>query len=203
MPTYGSTYQVYGSHACGNCGVPHARFMHVKETSRSRFKLMHFMAEITARHQNGGIFTHNMGSQRFMLGLLISGNQILVAASGNNNNKITATANALGYTVCPAIVNTAGNRSRVNRLIPQPQYAGTQVMGDPNPGNCAAPRLIQHATTLPAVKANWRAWEMSEVFFHPKTSHRTASAPYWVHGLSAHSCGTCENLVPILMCPRP
>ena len=97
MPTYGSTYQVYGSHACSACSESHARVLHIKETRRSRFKLMQFMAEITARHQNGGILAHNIGgNQRFMLGLMVSGDRIFVAASGNNNNRITDAAQAKG-----------------------------------------------------------------------------------------------------------
>lgn len=201
MPTYGSTHQVYGSRACASCQQPHASWLHIKETHRSRFKLMQFLAEVTARHPNGGIFTHDIGNTRYMVGLLISGGTIFVAASGNNNNRIQPAAQAKGYVLCNRITNPAGNRSRVGRVIPTVQYQAAQAPAEPSPGNCAAPRLIQHACAN-GHAGNYRTWEMSEVYYEPNTGRRTANDSYWMHGLSAHSCGTCENLVPLLMCPR-
>jgi hypothetical protein len=91
----------------------------------------------------------------------------------------------------------------VRRQIPAQEYQATQGPGGPTPGNCAAPRLIQHAFTIPAVAENWRNWEMSEVYYQPNTARRTQDDSQWVHGLSAHHCTTCERLVPLLMCTRP
>jgi len=200
--TYGSQYQIYGAGTCPKCTVPHAKFMRIKETSKSRFKILQFQRELMCR--TSGPLTINVGAgQKFMVGLLISGQTILVAASGNNNGRIQATANLKGYTLCPQINGYVGHQSRVGRNIPTNEYQHTRAPGAPNPGQCAAPRLIQHALTIPAVKNNWRNWEMSEVYYQPNTERRTRDNSHWVHGLSAHHCNTCDNLIPLLMCTRP
>lgn len=200
--TYGSEYQKYGAGTCPRCGVPHAGFMHIKETQRSRFKLMQFNAELMAR--TSAPLHINVGAiQKFMIGILISNHTILVATSGSNNNRIQPVATLKNYILCPQITVTSGHHSRVGRLIPQAEYQATQAPGAPTPGQCAAPRLIQHAFTIPSVAANWRNWELSEVFYQPNTARRTQDNLPWVHGLSAHHCATCDSLVPLLMCTRP
>ena len=199
---YGSTYQRYGAGPCPRCTVPHASFMHIKETQRSRFKIMQFNAEMMSRSAVPPNINVGAG-QKFMVGLLISGNTVLVAASGSNNGRIQTTAQLKNYTLCPMITGIAGHTSRVGRAIPAAEYQATQAAGAGAPGQCAAPRLIQHAFTIPAVAANWRNWEMSEVYYQPNTERRTQDNLYWVHGLSAHHCATCDRLVPLLMCTRP
>ena len=199
---YGDAYQRYGAGSCPRCGQPHANFLHIKETRRSRFKIMQFNAELMARSAMPP--TINVGAgQKFMIGLLVSGATVLVSASGNNRNRIQPVAQLKGYILCPDINVPNGHRSRIGRAIPTAEYQATQAAGANAPGRCAAPRLIQHAFTLPAVKANWRNWELSEVFYQPNTTRRTRDDLHWVHGLSAHHCGTCDNLVPLLMCTRP
>lgn len=199
---YGSTYQRYGAGRCPRCNVAHANFLHTTETQRSRFKIMQFNAELMAQSALPPMINVGAG-QKFMVGLLISGQAVLVAASGNNNNRIQRIAQLKHYTLCPAVNGFAGHRSRVGRVIPTAEYQATQAAGAGAPGQCAAPRLIQHAFTIPAVAANWRNWELSEVFYQPNTERRTRDDLHWIHGLSAHHCGTCESLVPLLMCTRP
>jgi hypothetical protein len=45
MPLYGEHYQVYGGHMCALCNRQHERFT-LEETSKSRFKLLQFAAEL-------------------------------------------------------------------------------------------------------------------------------------------------------------
>lgn len=47
MPLYGEHYQVYGAHTCALCGRKHERFL-LEETSKSRFKLLQFSAELAS-----------------------------------------------------------------------------------------------------------------------------------------------------------
>ena len=208
---YGGSYQVYGAGVCPNCGVAHAPAFQIKESQRSRFKLMQFMAEmstiLTATPSIGPSrppLVHAGAGQRFMLGILISGASTLVAASGNNHTRhdFERVAQMKGYTTCPPRKAMEGfNVSAVGRRIPTGQYMATQRAGASPPGSCAAPRLIQKAFSIPAIAVNRQHWEMSEVFYQPNTERRTRNDPYWVHGLSAHHCATCDNLVPLLMCP--
>jgi hypothetical protein len=176
--------------------------LHIKETQQSRFKIMQFNAELMARSALPPMINIGVG-QKFMIGLLISNQTVLVAASGNNNNRIAPTAILKNYVLCPDINGSAGHHSRVGRAIPTAEYQATQAPGASEPGRCAAPRLIQHAFTIPPVAANWRNWELSEVFYQPNTERRTRDDLYWVHGLSAHHCNTCNILIPLLMCTRP
>ncbi len=160
-----------------------------------------------------------------MLGLLISGRTVLVAASGasrppglkrkektgekrgrQTHSKLVPVANLKGYTLCPAIDATVAHTSRVGRTISTDEYAATQAANAGPPGVCAAPKLIHHACSVPALRENWANWEMSEVFYLPDTDSRTPKGdknpPRWTHGLSAPHCGTCYKLIPLLMCPR-
>lgn len=199
---YGEYYQRYGAGVCPRCNVPHAMFLTIKETARSRFKLLQFNAELMAQFSRPP--TINVGGgQKFMTGLLISGNDVLVAASGSNNRRIEATANLKGYILCPEIRTSAGHFSRVGAAIPTLDYESTHRDGASQPGTCAAPRLIEHAFTIPRIKNNWRNWEMSEIFYQPNTARRTRDDLFWVHGLSAPHCATCDSLIALLMCTRP
>jgi len=210
----GTRYQAYGAGPCSLCRQPHAVPLHVKESSASRFKLMQFAAELMSH--TSAVPPPNIavtGENRFMLGLLISGRNVLVSASGDNSrrgNKVQAKlvpiAKLKGYTLCPPIDRTVAQTSRVGRTISVAEYAGAQAAGAAPPGLCAAPKLIHYACSVPALKENWANWEMSEVFYLPDTKKRTPkpgkNAPRWTHGLSAPHCATCNNLIPLLMCPR-
>lgn len=199
---YGEYYQRYGAGVCPRCNVPHAMFLTIKETARSRFKLLQFNAELMAQFSRPPtIFVG--AKQKFMTGILISGNDVLVAASGSNNRRIEATANLKGYTLCPEIHDSVGHISRVGAAIPTLVYQSTHRAGASQPGLCAAPRLIQHAFSIPDVRSNWRNWEMSEIFYQPNTKRRTQDNLVWAHGLSAPHCATCDSLIALLMCTRP
>jgi hypothetical protein len=202
---YGGHYLIYGSGFCAHCGARHAAGAQLRETPRSRFRLVQLMAEMSTTFQAGGRpLVHAGAGQKFMLGLLIAGGRTYVATSGGNlaNAAFVAAAGRKGYTICPARRPLVGvNRSAGGRAIPAGQYMAMQAAGASPAGDCAAPRMIQRALELGAV--NPAGWEMSESYYQPNTDRRLRDDSCWVHGLSAHSCKTCENLVPLLLCPRP
>ena len=210
---YGDKYQIYGAGNCPNCHRIHAPQYQINETQSSRFRLMQFIAEmstiLTPAPPIGPSrppIMHGSARQKYMIGVLISGGTTLVAASGTNHNKadFQRVANMKGYQICPprkALLDI--NTSLGGRQIPAGQYMATQRGGASPPGDCAAPRLIQQALSVPALAGNYNNWAMSEVFYQPNTQRRTRDDPYWVHGLSAHHCATCDNLVPLLMCAIP
>ncbi|MEM9458730.1 MAG: hypothetical protein AAGF11_31425 [Myxococcota bacterium] len=202
---YGEHYQVYGATQCPNCNQVHAPTHQIPETQRSRFRLMQLMSEMSTTVTAGNAPVISGGAkQKFMVGLLISGNDIIVAASGGGyrTGAFVNAAAAKGYAVCPPRSATEGvNLSVVDRVIPSDQYAGCQADGASPAGACAAPRLIQYALSQPGMAANRANWEMSEIMYQPNTGRRAKDNLVWVHGLSAPHCATCENLVPLLMCP--
>jgi hypothetical protein len=159
------------------------------------------MAPDTPGRNWKALMTEPGAGQKFMVGLLLSGETQLVAASGKNNSKLQFLAQSMGLILCPEITSTTEHLSCVGRVIAPAEYEATQAIGGPTPGNCAAPRLIEHAFTLPNVRANMANWEMSEIYYQPNTKRRTKDDLYWEHGLSAHHCDTCDALVPLLMCP--
>ncbi len=217
---YGSRYEVYGAGVCVRCGRAHPAASQIPETQQSRFKLMQFLAEMStamAGTPEDYVVGRTVGpfrppiidagaGQKFMVGLLLAGGQTLVSVSGNNlaNGAFTAAVTRKRYVVCGARKAPVGvHNSVVDRVIPAGQYMATQGAGASPAGDCAAPRLIERAFELiPAGPLrDPSTWAMSEVFYQPKTSRRTADDLHWVHGLSAHSCATCQNLVPLLLCP--
>jgi hypothetical protein len=176
------------------------------ETSRSRFRLMQLVVEMGTRSSGNAHIVHAGAGQKFMLGLLIAGPHTFVATSGNNlgNASFVAAANAKGYTICPPRSYSTGvNFSVVGRAIPAGQYMSMQAANASPAGDCAAPRLLQQAFQTLGAPHQPNTWEMSEVFYQPNTQRRTSDNLYWMHGLSAHSCATCQNLVPMLLCPQP
>lgn len=206
---YGSNYQVYGAGPCPRTNRPHALASQIRETQRSRFVLMQLIAEMSTAMSGagGGIarpVMHAGAGQKFMLGVLLTGGATYVAASGSNNgnNALVTACMRKGYTLCPPRSATGGVHHAVSgRVIPAGQYMSMQAPGASRAGDCAAPRLIEQAIATPAALANRANWAMSEVFYQPNTARRAQDDLYWVHGLSAHSCATCENLVPLLLCP--
>lgn len=182
--TYGEVWQTYGSGTCPRCGVAHMPF--IRETTRSRFELQRLILQTMNLDQQADeplSITPPGAGQSYMLGVLVSGNNVIVSASGNNNNNprligAIAALNAqqtsnMRYTLAAAITGFAGHQSRVLRAIPDTEYAATRVNGASAPGNCAAPRLIKHAIGQTALRTNWQNWELSEVFSQPNTAGRT------------------------------
>jgi hypothetical protein len=144
----------------------------------------------------------------FMVGILICPERTYVAASGPglDNPKFRAIAARKGYSVCKArTVDTVPRTTTRGEPISRELYVGAKDPTAPDPGNCAAPRLIQQATEDGSIdKLKRKEWEMSEIYYLPSTAKRTSeqnNGLYWLHGLTAHSCQTCEKLVPILLCP--
>ena len=324
---YGSEHIHYGAGECPACHQRHASPYVIKETSKSRFKLMQFAAEMTAHDTHGqtrqaianafstarsgtGLGKLNKqiaekqrniakgkaveqntaqistlqaqyrqldkdltadlrnikkpflerfpGAQdgyspsfaasergadvKFMLGILLSGDDVLVTTSGNgiDTEPFRAAAALKGYTVCEAVNVPDPHQSVIARPIPTVEYGNTQREQGYAPGSCAAPRLLARAFTIPKIFNNLKNWEMSEIYYFPNNDARrahedesdkarvkhvneahngdrgdhpgcllcqqfnaaTVGSLYWVPGLSAHSCNTCEQLVPLLMCPN-
>lgn len=207
---YGEGYLSYGNTGCSNCGQPHAIAYHIPETPQSRFKLMQFIAEMGTINAPGHAPVVNAGAgQKFMVGLLIAGGRTLVTVSGNNllSGAFVDAARRKGYEICPARKPLVGvHKTFSGRVVPAEQYGAAQAAGASGAGDCAAPRLIERAFELFPVGSAARAantWAMSEVFYQPNTARRTRDDLLWIHGLSAYSCATCANLVPLLLCPAP
>jgi hypothetical protein len=178
---------------------------------------------------------------KFMLGILLSGDDVLVTASGSGieNESFKAAAALKSYEVCGPVDPADPHVSILSRVISTQDYRNTQHGQGYQPGVCAAPRLLAKAFTMPKVMSNLQNWQISEVFYFPNSRARRAyedetdkarlkhveekhkdqkgdpncleckqfdanpvGSLYWVPGLSAHSCETCERLVPLLMCPN-
>lgn len=178
---------------------------------------------------------------KFMLGILLSDDDVLVTASGSGieNESFKASAALKGYQICGPVDPADPHVSILARIISADDYRNTQTGQGYQPGACAAPRLLAKAFSIPKIKSNIAKWQMSEVFYFPNSRARRAyedesdkarlkhveekhkdkkgdpncleckqfdaipvGSLYWVPGLSAHSCETCEKLVPLLMCPN-
>lgn len=324
---YGSSHIVYGTHTCKECKAPHSAAYHIKESSRSRFRLLQFAAEMNAYEGSKGSTNRKImekafetarnnkewrdlkkdilqtqkdiakskslafnvpkladrtikfaakdkeltkdlrdykvsfekrfpgvktgfspssaaSSQKedtkFMLGILISGTDVLVTTSGSGlrTEPFIASAKLKGYEIAEEVKPTDLHPSLGGRLIPTSQYLAAKEGNGYDPGGCAAPRLVAKALANDKIRANHANWEMSEIYYfpnndarrahedesdkarseHAKLAHpdkgdpncaickqfdaQTVGSLYWVPGLTAHSCDTCENLVPLLMCPQ-
>jgi hypothetical protein len=147
-------------------------------------------------------------SGQCMLGILICPEQIFISASGAGMKigDFKTIAERRGFTICKErTADTAPRRTIFGDPISREVYVASKADGASEPGNCAAPRLIQMATEEPSVDTErFQEWQMSEVMYLPITSARTreqSGGLVWTHGLTMHSCETCQNLVPILMCP--
>lgn len=179
---------------------------------------------------------------KFMLGILISGDDVLVTTSGSglDTEPFKAPAALKGYTICGPVNPAGPHESVIARPIPAIEYGNTRREQGYEPGTCAAPRLLAKAFKNPKMLNNWLNWEMSEIFYFPNNEARRVhedecdrarvqhieavhkgdrgdhpncavckqlvavqvGSLYWSPGLSAHSCNTCEQLVPLLMCPN-
>jgi hypothetical protein len=199
---YGDSYLVYGAKTCRHCGEAHEDRLHIKETRRSRFKLMQFMALTRSRVDRAWTSFDGNSIQPTMLGLLIAQGLTIVAHSGRVTHEgdaaFRAAATEYGYAsvmqneLDQPFVSLAGRRISDDELA---RTRGTRRGFDYPPGSCAAPRLIRKAFRLIA-NPNPATWEMSEIYCS------AGGGGYWVHGLSAHSCDTCESLVPLLLCDQ-
>jgi hypothetical protein len=145
-----------------------------------------------------------------MLGLLTTPESTYVSAAGTfaakTNGLFGYVAKKLGYKVCDK--TTKGDTPSISGVnISRQLYENTRV--DNVPGSCAAPKLIQQYI---ADKIKSRGQidvsqiHMSEIYFVPDTDKNTEMTQsegglYWTPGLTAHSCKTCNKLLPMLLCP--
>jgi hypothetical protein len=149
-------------------------------------------------------------SGEFMIGILICPEKTFVAASGPGfqNSKFRAVAQQKAYTVCrPRTAETTPRTTIFGAAISHDEYASAKDATAGEPGTCAAPRLIQEATEDPATDTERHEdWRMSEIYYLPNNDRRIREQNendlYWLHGVTAHSCKTCEKLVPLLLCPK-
>lgn len=157
---------------------------------------------------------------RAMLGLLITPNATYVTAAGTFENKtgglFAYVATKKGYKTCGK--NDKGDTPSISNVrITKLQYESCKSPNSQVPGSCAAPKLIQQYIA-DARQNRWAIQvsqlHMSEIYFVPNTETRrnmmdanqsggsgNANGLYWTPGLTAHSCETCERLVPLLLCP--
>ncbi len=163
-----------------------------------------------ATHMLGAI--HEMAIElpgEFMIGLLKTPTKTFVAASGTGLTsqafKNTRKAVFPAWVECVARTAAKGpHLSRTGRVIQTAEYSGCQGHAASPPGNCAAPRLLEMAFADPAVdRGTFRQWAMSEIWYLPSPAKMASSDLAWTHGISAESCATCANLVPLLCCPVP
>lgn len=150
----------------------------------------------------------NLNGQ-FMLGLLVTAEKTFIAASGTGlaHGGFKEVAKNSGFVVCgPRTASHGTHKSITGLAISADLYQATKDPSATDPGNCAAPRMLETAFEDAGVNKTLHGqWRMSEIWFLPKTDTRTREQEnglYWTHGASAESCKTCENLAPLLMCPR-
>lgn len=194
---YGDT-MVYGDTTCRLCGEVHDPGKYIRENGSSRFKLMQLM--MTVRFDASAA----AGQQNRMFGILITPSRTYAAHSGPTNAGNTPflqKATQKGYTACPPRTATGGpHTSFCGTVITPAEYTACYVaQGGYVAGNCAAPRLLEQALEDHRANGwgiNFANWFMSEVMYQP------GQVGNWTHGLTAESCKTCKNLVPMFLCPN-
>jgi hypothetical protein len=146
-----------------------------------------------------------------MLGLLKTPEATYVSAAGTFEDKTNGlfayVAKKLGYKTCGK--NKKGDTPSISGAnISKQLYEEAKV--DNVAGTCAAPKLIQQYIAdkmKSGGQIDVSQLHMSEIYFVPNTgtrtlmTQRTQGGLYWTPGLTAHSCETCEKLLPMLLCP--
>lgn len=195
MPVYGSTWAHYGTKACSICKKVHLDTKTIKESSKSRFKLMQVLMEVRL----SSAWTGASDNEDRMFGLLITPQKTFATHSGDlkgGNTPFLKAALAKGHTLALTQEEKAGgNHTGLGGPIKPHIYQSAKVGGAYKPGNCAAPRLVEAAIEDGTVTKDPSLWAMSEVMYNPSGSNQQ-----WWHGLTAHSCATCDKLVPMLLC---
>lgn len=207
--TYGEHYVTYGvSRPCARCGMIHGPGGGIRESSLSRFKLMQLLTTIVFdKHVGVNLAGHQ---EPRMLGILITPLRTYAAQSGNwqqGNTQFLVNAQGQGYKSCPPRSHDGtGNMDVAGRPIAAGLYRSSNRIqqGGYAPGNCAAPRLIQQAILdhhAAGAKIKLDRCAMSEVMYKSNPTDVPQGARQdWVHGLTAFSCATCDQLVPLLLC---
>lgn len=204
-------YLIYGAGKCRLCGLRGANHQ-IRETQRSRFLAMQLIAEMSADIAFGAqtapaLVMTGANRHKLMVGVLDCGGTIIAACSGHNDHlqPFVRAARRKGYIMAP--YRNPPYKTRGGGTISDAELTASHGGGNaPQPGICAAPKLILEAFAR-GLHANdgWRHWQMSEVFYQPNTTRRTAEmysghAAKYDHGVSQYHCITCDKLVPMLMC---
>jgi hypothetical protein len=214
---YGDKLRIYADKPCQLCNHVHEPRYWIHETSNSRFRLMQLVFELKFdKLALGNKLKPPVNRQGIasaaqedrMLGILTTPNRNYATHSGNTQGGTTPflrRAVARGYTVCPPRSSVLGARTDINGgTVGAVMYANSIRAGGYAPGNCAAPRLVQQAID-DHIANGWaidlRQWAMSEVMFRKDTGMvPNGGGVDWVHGLTAHSCATCDALLPPFLC---
>ncbi|MGO9337640.1 MAG: hypothetical protein ACLPY1_09050 [Terracidiphilus sp.] len=210
----------YANTVCGTCLAPHAVNHHLTESlatkRRAKEIVFHLMQIYNKTGMGAGALTNAEREARFVFGVLVAGAHTLVGVSGVAVPANFAMAvgripgvNLVGAVAAP--VRTYGGTVIAPGVIVACQAPGANV-----PLSCAAPKLIVAANLLHAAggaAAPNVPYAMSEVWCDPRQwERRTAvtatrneaaiNAVFTDHGQSRLSCATCQNLLPLLMCPN-
>ncbi len=205
------TEQVYGAGVCPRCEAAHAPECCLRESQRSRSKLMQLIAEVTAELRAAGVAPQpfapvNPGPNgRFSIGILEAAQHVLVAASGNQQNfpALVAVVQRKGYRLCGPRGGRMGKHRTVQQVqIAAAEYEATEEPGGRIPGECVGPRLLEQAFDLVAPPRNISKWALSEVVFDA-TPVLSSDPGRWARGLPPHRCETCDRLMALLLCPQP
>jgi hypothetical protein len=188
-PSFGNRLS-YGTGMCLICGKDHAQDRTLLESGGSKAFVEVLMANLVrvGFNENG------------MVGALVpkGGFKVLIACSGvGPRPKFDEAARGMGNTiVCPDVVKQSV-QTRGGRPVAVAQIDGCKVKNEPL--QCAAPKMInyanRHGYPLP--------YSMTEAMFNPSTHKRFFGQHkgFTIHGHTVGSCETCQNIVPLLMCP--
>jgi hypothetical protein len=206
-------YIRYGAGPCAKC-QEQGGFHVIEENMTSRVRLLKLMAEMATLNipgdmpglSRGGIpLIDGPNGAKFMIGVLTRGPNTIAAISGNadNNARFVRACAHFAYTqavyVAPPWATVWGGQVTVAEA--NFAHGGGNT---PQPGRCAASKMIIRAITSGWPTPDDEEWNLSEAYYQPSTgrrSHELYAAPnLHTHALSADHCATCINLVPMLMC---
>jgi len=217
MVTYANTF-------CANCLAVHPVGDHIDENleTKRRTKEIVFHLSLIFNRMGGGrarpvglAITNAEASRPLIVGVLTAGPRTYVARSGGPGAapafdealrqvlQSLPTLQIAGPVVVPVL-------TRGGTAIGAANIAGCHVPGSNVPLQCAAPKLIDAANRDPLAVM---PYHMSEVWFDAHNYERatavtatrseaTIAGVFTDHGHTRLSCATCQNVVPILMCPQ-
>lgn len=216
MVTYADTH-------CQHCNAIHAPALHIDEsleTKRRSKEIVHHLSLIYNR-QGGGrvvpagapLITNAEADRPYIIGVLRAGPLTFVSHSGGASATFTEALRRITLTMPGLIIASPvilPVRTRGQTAIAPAVIAGCQAPGSNVPLSCAAPKLIDAANRNPAAIM---PYSMSEVWVDVRNFERATAvtgarteaiiaAVHTDHGHSRLSCATCQNVVPILMCPN-
>lgn len=207
----------YANTMCTSCNAVHAPAQQLTESlatkRRAKEMVFHLMQIYQRTGAGAGALTAAQREARFVFGVLVAGAQTYVGVSGIAVpfNFTMAVGRIPGVTAVGAVAPPV--RTYGGTLIAQGAIAACQAPGANVPLSCAAPKLIFAANLLHAAHAANAPYSMSEVWFDPRQWDRKTAvtdtrnelalaAVFTDHGQSRLSCGTCQALLPLMMCPH-